>query len=392
MGLWSREVLLKDVATLSPLIIDADVSKIVNSVNKQSDDYRNAYILMHLPASIIYSIMSQLSADKAQSILYKWVESLTKLDRLIDLITFNASDVTLSSNVTYSGVNRFLNLNLNGYVYTADGQPHVIIANSISIPSASRIDKTASGGAGGAGYGGAGSGGTGGGGLYIIARSIDLRGSINANGANGGNGGTYTAQGPGSPGGSGVLPNIERLGIANGGGGGGPGDPTTVGACGGGGGPNGPGGVGYEPGGNGGSVTTVSYTVEGLISNILKAAVDWWLVNVLGKTPTSTTSFPNLYNAGGGGGGAMDVVSKSTGGGGGGGGGVIIVIALLIKFYGTINAKGGSGGGGSGNYGYSGGAGGGGYVLLAYSKGFLWGNIYVSGASAGVSITYLLGS
>ena len=111
-----------------------------------------------------------MTGDECQEFLYNWVDRFVALDKLIDVLTYNASDVTLSADTTYSGVNRFRTLDLAGYTYVADGQPHVIIAYSITNGT---IDKTTTGGAGGAGgddnyiEDGGGGGATGGGGGSI---------------------------------------------------------------------------------------------------------------------------------------------------------------------------------------------------------------------------------
>jgi len=237
----------------------------------------------------VYSILSNanLSADKTQSILYAMVEK-GYLARLIDIMTHNVSNTTLSADTTYSGVNRFRTLDIAGYKYIADGQPHVIIAYEVKDSvGGGVISKTATGGAGGAGA---------------------------SSGSNH---------------------------YCSGGGGGHP-----------------PGSGGPNYGKSGGDISLTTYdSYNALAIEVLKSIVDWFIVNVLNKSPTTTKSIPSFYGAGGGGGGelnntageagVMGIVepdspgsggdgegttsySTDAGGDGGDGGGGLIVIATTI--------------------------------------------------------------
>ena len=322
-------------------------------------EYKSAKILNGLPTDKAVNILQNLSTDIVKKIMYKLVD-LGYYEKLIDIITYDASDVTLTSNRTFSGVQRFRNLNLNGYTYTADGQPHVIIAYSINVPSASSIIKTATGGGGG--YNGS-VGGDG----YVYVDIID---NYTSRGGNAGGGGDCTRGG-------------------------------------GGGGPLGYGGSGsIQNGGGGGPITVVKTNL--LITNLYTLS-DWYIVNVLGRTPSSVISFTNSYNAGGGGGSETSggsgggcliifcnslncsgsIVASGAGGsgghsGGGGGGGGIIYIYSSIITCNTINATGGSGGNGNTGYGGGGGGGAGGIVYVFYRNSYNITTINVSGGGGGL--------
>ena len=306
-----------------------------------------------LSVSKLYSILVNMDADNVQKILYNWVSELL-LDRLIDLITHNAPSVTLNANTTFTGVNRFYNLYLNSYTYTADGQPHVIIAQSIDVPSLSSIVKTPTGGAGGSVVA---PGGRGGGGLIILAKSMTVAGTISANGQRGSD---YVGGGRGAGGNNGAMPTVFNLSPGNGS------DTCSYGYGLNVGGKPGAGAGGgydwniYDAGGPGGSVTLTNYsTINDLVNALVFPVVDWYIVNVLGKTPTTTSAFPACYGAGGGGGG-------SCGGGGGGSGGFIFIYSPLLSLTGTLSANGGDGGNADTSADsscYNGGAGGGGLIF-----------------------------
>lgn len=321
-------------------------------------------------------ISKSLSSDKAQSILYSMIG--IGLSKLIDIITYGASNLTVSSNTTISGVNRYGTLTVNsGYTLTIDGQPGVIVANTLN--NYGTITKTITGASGGAGAQYAGSGGRGGGGLIIFVKNLTNTNIIGADGANGGSGSTGASYSNGSAGSSGAFYRTDTdlpgnggnggyaaycgVGNRNGGGGGGTGEP------------------GYY-GGNGGSSTITSMTSTALAETIAKSLIDWIMVNVFGKNPTTTTSIPNVYGSGGGGG-----ASASTGncGGGGGGGGQILVFCSVLNNTGTIRANGGNGGNGGsqGSYDTGGGGGGGGMVYIFYKSLTNTGTLSASGGSGG---------
>ena len=380
-------------------IVDAGVDRLAEAFEKQSDnDYLAslledtfspdlaADILNRLSAIKALAILksSKLSADRTQAILYKMAEK-KYLSKLVDIMTEGAGDVTLATNTTYTGVNRFRTLDLNGYVYVADGQPHVIIAYEIrdSVGSGA-ITKTATGGGGGAGgYAYGGWGGRGGGGLIVFAHAVNVP-TIRANGANGGNGetGSFRQINPGNNGGAGyfIVVGTDEPGTGGNGGGGY--------AGGGGGGPNGSGATTTDPtygydnsGGNGGTITKTTYsTMWELALDVIKSIIDWFIQNVLGKTPSNVKSLPNIRGAGGGGGGTDGYYGA---GGGGGSGGQIVIIAITVSVS-TIEARGGNGGNGADNTG-GGGGGGGGIVYVAYISSGSVTSCDVSGGAGGTS-------
>jgi hypothetical protein len=319
-------------------------------------------------SSILMSPM--IVADRVQSILY----AMPFNKRLIEILTYGAPNVTLGANVTFSNVNRFNVLNLNGYTYTADGNPHVIIANYVIVPSNSVLAKTPTGGAGGSsikiGFTIT-PGGPGGGGLIIIAYRLDVASKISANGANGASlTNTFIAgTAPGGNGGPGVFALVDNDQVGRGGGdngdrnGGGGGNADTV------------------SGGRGGGSSIISYaTYNDLVESVKRAAIDWVLVNVFGKSPTTTTQFINVYGSGGGGGGS---VTNGNGGGGGGGGGQVIILSIELNNLGEITANGGNGGGGGGDNANGGNGGGGGVVYVFYKRLLSLGTLRADGGAGG---------
>jgi len=327
-------------------------AEILNSGNlsttKTAEILRNSNLSVSKARDILMD--TKLSADRTQNILYEWNSSLAAIDRLLDLVTLDASSVTLTADTSYSGINRFRDLDLSGYIYTADGQPHVIIANSISIPSTSSIKKTETGGAGGSTVYGTGNGGNGGGGLIIIAGSITISGSVVTDGEKGedltglsgrdedgraGGGGQYArvgtdVAGDGGKGGLQAWPG----GSPGGGTGGCGGDAVCTWTS------------GVNQGGTATYLDFASYS--DLAKELLDSMTDWWLVNVAGKSPTTTKSFPDIKGAGGGGGGNYsgkgDVDGEGDGAGGGGSGGEVIIVVNSVDFTGLVSAKGGDGG------------------------------------------------
>jgi hypothetical protein len=303
-----------------------------------------------LPIATVKSIFasSSLGVDRAQSILYAMVD-YGYYDRLQNLFTFDASDASITTNTTLStGVNRYRNLSISsGVTLTLGASPGVIMADTVS-----NSGTIASGwvkGAGGGGYGGSGRGG-----VIILARSISP-GTVTANGGDGANYG-YRIY----PGGPGAFWVISGDTVPYGGNGGG-----VYGAAGN---PNGGGGGSSSayPGGAGGSATITTFN-DGvsLLRELLKAVADWWLVNVLGRTPTTTKSIPSLGGSGGGCG--YYTSSTDYGGSGGGGGGEIIIYGTTVNG-GSLSANGGKGGNGCGTIGDGGGGGGGGGIIYVFYK------------------------
>jgi len=317
--------------------------------------------------------ISGVEADVMQSILYAM--PFGKI--LISILTYGAPSVTLNADATFSGINFFNTLNLNGYTYIADGQPHIIIANEVNVPSGSKLIKTATGGNGGVSFnpddawGIRGPGALGGGGLIIICSRLNNAGVISANGDNAVNAGSGNPSDwySGGDGGSGVFALVsgDAVGTGNGGNG-----------------RNNGGGGGYAyiiPGGRGGDSSTILYaTYTDLAESVKRAAIDRALAVMFNKPPTNTTQFINVYGSGGGGGG---IYLSDTGGGGGGGGGEIIILCEEFNNSGSVTANGGNGGNGAGTYGNGGGGGGGGVVYVLYKKLLSLGTLSAAGGTGG---------
>jgi hypothetical protein len=248
---------------------------------------------------------------------------------------------------------------------------------------------------------GGGVGGTGGGGIVVIAYTAAM-GTINVNGGNG----MAATTSPGCccnsclgqvgfSGGSGAFALLSGMSVPSGGNGH----------------PNGGGGGGSNTqnghGGAGGSAIVYSFANgNDLVTYAIQGISDWWLSNVIGKTPSSVTPLLFVYGSGGGGG-ASNNTGYYGGGGGGGGGGEVIIYGYNV-IAGTAFANGGNGGVGSTGgltQGAGGGGGGGGILLVFYGPGGLNGSIgfealggsgglYAtdSYAPAGQSGTYYAGS
>jgi hypothetical protein len=366
---------LESLYNAGVLSID-DIAKYVNSVGSA---YMWAHMFYeHFTSGFVYSIISNanISGNRVQSILY----NIPFSSKLIDIITYGASDLSVTSNTTISGVNRYGTLTVNsGVTLTVGGQPGVLIVKSLN--NSGTIAKSPTGGAGGsAGASGAGVGGQGGGGLIIFVDTLVNSGVISADGANGGNGSTIASSGYGGGGGSGLFVRIGADAVGVGGQGGGT--------------PSYPGGAGGYNGGGGGSYAYIggagdgcSYTsyniINSLLDDICKAVIDWFISNVLGKSLTTSKSLPNIYGSGGGGGAAYD--GSCAAGGGGGGGGEIIALVLTLNNTGTVRANGGNGGNGGneGSYDAGGGGGGGGIVYVLYKSYANLGTLQANGGGGG---------
>jgi hypothetical protein len=325
---------------------------------------------------------SNMPADKTQSILY----SMTFSTRLVDIITYDAGDLTVLSDMSINGVNRYRTLTVNSNVtLTITGQPGVLIVNTLN--NEGTIAKSATGGAGGApGASGAGHGGDGGGGLVIFAASFQNSGIISADGANGQPGTSVSASGIGVGGESGIFIRVETDGAGTGGYGGNyyRVDYNPGGVNGGGG-----GGTASYPGGAGDGSSYITFNDYASMAEEIKySVIDWFIVNVIGKTPTTTKSIINVYGSGGGGGGASD--RYNAGGGGGGGGGEILVLCVSLNNTGTICANGGNGGDG-GDEGVDdacGGGGGGGIIYVLYNNLINIGTLSVAGGVHGATADF----
>jgi len=336
--------------------------------------------------------------DTAQAIMYS--EYLV-LNNKIDIITFDAPDVTYSLDTSLSnGVNIYDDLTISNdtatITLTLSAAPGVIIADTIyntEIISSGWVK-----GAGGSYLGQpAGIGGNGRGGIIIIARNITV-GTISANGCDGGSRSLLTnANTDGGDGGDGLFWVISGDSVSPGGDGGSncPWYPDETGL----GQPNGGGGgcagsdgcpVYTYSGGDSGHASVVTFNSPSeLVDRLIKAAVDYWLINVMSKTPTTYEAFPELGGSGGGGGAdkTADVSDGGSGGGGGGGGGEIIIIGLNVTA-GELSATGGNGGSSAG-VASGGGGGSGGVIYVFYDNLYGTNTFNVSGGSAGASSTTL---
>jgi len=330
----------------------------------------------YISASKVYSILSNagLSADRIQNILF----NMPIGSRFIDIVTNEASSVTITSNTSISGANRYYMLSVaSGVTLSLDGQPNVIIAKM--IVNNGTMDKTVTGASGGGGVCASGGGGQGGGGVIIFCDTFTNIGTIRANGGNGSFGRYPSCSSNGNAGGAGVFYRVGSDSAGTGGGGG-----TSGGGSGGINGGGGGGAYGYAAGGSGdGSTITTFSTYSDLADDIKKAVADWFIRNVLGKSPSTSKPFPDLKGSGGGSGAATyGPTYYFTGGGGGGGGGHIIVICLTASNIGSITSTGGNGGAGSdSNQNAGGGGGGGGIVYLLYKTALNIGTLTSSGGS-----------
>jgi hypothetical protein len=316
-----------------------------------------------------------LTANKTQSILY----NIPFGSKLVDILTYGASDLNVTANTTITGVNRYATLTVaSGVTLTADEQPATLIAKTIN--NNGTIAKTATGAAGGSAGSGGGPGGKGGGGLIIFTDNLNNSGTINADGAGGGNGSTTTTFADGTGGSSGAFIRVGTDAAGTGGDGGEGGAGAGIGRV------NGAGGGAARTylGGLGGTSTYTTYTdYPTLAEDIRKATIDWVIVNVYAKTPTTTKSYPNPYGSGGGGGAVED--TSGCCGGGGGGGGEIIALCISLNNTGTIRANGGNGGNGGTEDARdsSGGGGGGGIVYILYKSLTATGTLTASGGTYG---------
>ena len=296
------------------------ISSVIDSSFLSVDKVVNVIMVNSTNITKVFISFYDVSSNKIQNVMYTMADNVSTYYRLIELITCTADNVTLQSSETYYNVSIFNYLYLNGKIYYADGQPHVIISNVIESGT---VSKTATGGTGGNSPTSGGNGGSGGGGLILVAREIKSV-TINANGGNGQNGwpNIYVSDGTGGSGGNGYLIGVSGDSIGGDGGDGGDDTHDNV------------------HGGSGGIATVDLYTDYSLFSsNIIKAACDWVIVHVLNKSLSSYMQFPNIYGSGGGGGG---VGQYCAGGGGGGQGGEVIIVSTKVQC--TINAKGGNGG------------------------------------------------
>jgi hypothetical protein len=326
-----------------------------------------------------------LAATAAQALLRGLAENYY-YNKLIYTITANATSITFSTNATIStspliaqsitiasGVTVACGLGTCYFVaQTFNNQGVVVNTNGAS--------------AGGGGNGGGGGGGPGGG-IAILAITAAV-GTINVNGYNGEAGYTSFVTGDGGAPGYAVdyFVTVSGVGIPWGGVGGGPLQSTysaNAKANGGGGGDT----LCCYGGVAAGSLANV-YSFpdyQSLVTYMMESVADWWLSNIVGKSPPQTASILSFYGGGGGAGGGAAYTGYAGGGGGGGGAGEAIIYGYSVEA-GTINAYGGNGGNGVVNStSGGGGGGGGGLVFVIYGPGGLSGtmNVNVAGGLPG---------
>ena len=295
-----------------------------------------------------------ISANSAQFLLYQLAQNYY-YNKWIQTITAGFGSTTISTNVTITTspiIAQSLTIS-TGVTVTCGLKTCYFVAQQFNNYGTIVNHNGASGGQGF--FIGDGNGGAGGGGIVVLALTSAL-GTLNVNGNNGANGGITNESGNGSNGATGYI-YILSTNVALGGSGGG---------SGGGGAPNGAVASGSYAGGNGGSVILyISSNGNLMLSNIMQGISDWFTINVLGKSLSSTTPLPIIYNGGGGGAGGNSSTGSGGGGGGGGGGEVIAYAYNFIN--GNISANGGNGGAGNGSAG-NGGGGGGGYIYVFYGS------------------------
>jgi hypothetical protein len=344
-------------------------------------------ISTNVPVTTILALISNaaLSATAAQGLLYGLANNYY-YNKLIQTITYNATSITFSTNATIStspliaqsitiasGVTVACGLNTCYFVaQTFNNQGVVVNTNATYAAGPSN---------------GGGGGGGGGGGIAVLAITAAV-GTINVNGYNGGNGSTSFTTGGGCAGGYAwdYWVTVSGVGIPGGGNGGSPDCSIGVGSGhynGGGGGAS----LAVCGGAGGGAAPTV-YSFPGyqsLVTYMMESVADWWLVNIVGKSPPQTASILSFYGAGGGDGGGAAYTGYAGAGGGGGGAGEAIIYGYNVEA-GTVNAYGGNGGNGVvSSTSAAGGGGGGGLVFVIYGPGGLSGtmNVNVAGGLPG---------
>ena len=290
-----------------------------------------------------------ITANYAQFLLYQLAQNYY-YNKWIQTVTANApSSITFSTNATLS-TNVLIAQNVtiaSGVTVTCGTLTCLFVAQSFN----NQGTITAVGATGGPSPAAAvGNGGTGGGGVVIIALTAAL-GTINVAGSPGGNAsgsGSVTADYTGV---GGVFYIVTGVAVPSGGAG--AGNAAGAGSHNAGGG----GGTGTYAGAAGGNATVnVFSSPNAMVTYILQGLSDWWLINVLGMAPSTTTQLAYMYGSGGGSG-----SGAGNNGGGGGGGGEVVVYGYDVVS-GSIDAVGGTGGNGT----YGGGGGGGGLVFMFY--------------------------
>jgi hypothetical protein len=304
-------------------------------------------------------LQSAMSGNSAQLILYQLAQNYY-YNKWVYTVTASApSSITFSTNETLS-TNVLIAQNItiaSGVTVTCGTQTCFFIAQSFNNQGTIVSPYGAIGGSSpGTDIG---VGGTGGGGVVIIAYTA-VPGTINLAGSPGGVGNSGATVGlMGGNGGAGVFYVVTGVAVPVGGSGAGAsGYAGGAGANGGGG---GVGSSGYAGGGGGGATVHSFSGPNAMVTYILQGLSDWWLINVVGKAPSSTTPLAYMYGSGGGAGGGVYPAGPGGAGGGGGGGEAVVYGFNIVS--GNITAVGGTGGYSPSN---GGGGGGGGLVFIFY--------------------------
>jgi len=360
-----------------------NVAQLLSLVSSSALANINAYA--NVPATTLNQVISNaaMAATAAQAILYGLANNYY-YNMWVNIVAQNAGSTTISANVTISSPLYSQNLTVaSGVTVTCGTTTCFFVAQSFNNYGTIVSPNGATGAPSpGADIGG---GGTGGGGIVVIAATAAL-GNLNVAGSHGGvgNSGATTAANGGG-GGAGVFYVVTGVVVPGGGSGAGGGKAGPAGVNGGGG-----GGSGTYDGGGGGSATLNAFaSANSMLTYIIYGLSDWWLINVAGKAPSTTTQLTYLHGSGGGAGAGVAAAGNAGGGGGGGGGGEVVVYGFNIVS-GTINAVGGTGGGSPGS---GGGGGGGGLVFVLYgaTSGSVTANVAggagQSGGGAGASGT-----
>jgi len=294
----------------------------------------------YLTSTAVATVFAQLNALNAQSLLYGLAQNYYYNAWINAVTSFGPASITFSTNVTLS-TNVLIAQNItiaSGVTVTCGTRTCFFVAQSFNNYG---TIVSPYGAPGGAPLDGAGAGGTGGGGIVVVAITAAL-GTLNVGGSPGGNAVSYTgASGTGAAGGAGIFYVVTGVTVPLGGTGG---NATAgyIGAAG----VNGGGGGGSDQnyyGAPGGNATVYSFSSpNAMVTYILQGLSDWWLINALGKSPSSTTPLAFMYGSGGGAG-AVTSGYQAAGGGGGGAGEVVAYGYNVVS--GNITAVGGTGGG-----------------------------------------------
>jgi hypothetical protein len=375
---------ITQVASIVSVAVNYNTTQVAQELNLLStSELVNIAMNSNMSLTSLAAVLSNagLSANNAQLVLYYMAQNYY-YNRWVNTITGNAGSTTVSTNVTISSPLYEQNLTVaSGVTVTCGTTTCFFVAQSFNNYGAIANQDGAVGGSSVAA-----NGGNGGGGIVVVAVTATL-GTLNVNGNGGGSpspGEPPTSSGTGDTGAAGVFYVVTGVTVNVGGTGGYNGGAPE---------PNGGGGGGVTgyAGGAGGSATVNSFSgPNAMVTYILQGLSDWWLINVAGKAPSSTTPLIFMYGAGGGGGAA----ASGYGGGGGGGGGAGEVVAYGYNILsGTINAVGGTGGAAytaSGYVGGGGGGGGGGFAFIFYgaTSGSVTANVSGGAGGTGSSSTY----